>query len=72
MKKKKGQDRLKHWYDKGFWGVYKLNSPVCGSEFYTVNSNQQVCDQEKCKTKWNAIHQEIEETHCEESPESHN
>ncbi len=61
MKKKKGQDRLKHWYDKGFWGVYKLNCPVCGSEFYTVNSNQQVCDHEKCKAKWHTMQSDAEQ-----------
>ena len=58
MKKKNGQDRLKRWYEKGFWGVYKLNCPVCGIDFYTVNSNQQVCGQEKCRTKWEIKQQE--------------
>ena len=67
MKKKKGQDRRKRWYDKGFWGVYKLNCPVCGTEFYTVNSNQPVCGQEKCRTKWENEHRETEKTRHEES-----
>ena len=58
MKNKKDKDRLKRWYDKGFWGVYKLNCPICGTEFYTVNRNQPVCDLEKCRTKWEIMQQE--------------
>ena len=58
MKKKKEQDRLKRLYDKGFWGVYKLNCPICGTDYYTVNSNQQVCSHKRCRTKWEIMQQE--------------
>ena len=62
MKKSKSrQELLKHWYDKDFWGVYKLNCSVCGTEFYTVNSNQTVCDQVKCKAKWESMQREAEQ-----------
>jgi len=62
VKNKKSQEKLKRWYEKGFWGVYKLNCPVCGTDYYTVNNNQPICNQEKCKIKWATICQEAEES----------
>ena len=60
--KKKGnkQELLKRWYDKYGTGVFKKNCSVCGTEFYTVNSNQLVCDQKKCKAKREIMQQEAE------------
>ena len=61
--RKKGnkQERLKRWYDKYASGVYKKNCSVCGTEFYALFDNETVCDQKKCKAKWEAMKQEAEQ-----------
>ncbi len=48
---KKQQERLKRWYDKEFYWVQKKNCHVCGSEFYTLDSEQIVCKNGICETK---------------------
>lgn len=47
----KQQEKLKRWYDKEFYWVQKKNCPVCGSEFYTLDSGQTVCKNGICETK---------------------
>ena len=61
--KKKGnkQERLKHWYEKHGSDVFKKNCSVCGAEFYALFSNQLVCDNETCKSKWKAMQRETEQ-----------
>ena len=57
----KDKNRLKRWYEKGFPWVYKTNCSLCGAEFYTLDSRQEVCDQKTCKAKLEIMQQEAEQ-----------
>ncbi len=53
--KKLDQKTLKRWFEKGLPWTCKRVCAVCGSEFYTQAKDQPVCDQEKCRKKWDSM-----------------
>ena len=59
IKYKSEQEKLKNWYKKQFYWVFKKECSVCGSEFYTLWDNQVVCNCKDCKTKQEATNHEI-------------
>ena len=44
----KEQERLKRWYEKDFFWVYKRTCSVCGAEFYTHGINDTICHHGEC------------------------
>ena len=52
MKNNKEQEKLRRWYSKGFWGVYRKTCPVCGAEYFTLFSEQTVCNDRICEMKF--------------------
>ena len=60
----KEQEKLKRWYDKYHYWVYKRNCTVCGNEFYTNRESEFICHHGKCKVSRKTIQQgETKETY---------
>ena len=47
-KYEKEQEKLKRWYEKDFFWVYKRTCSVCGAEFYTHGINDSICHHGEC------------------------
>ncbi len=47
-KYEKEQEKLKRWFEKDFFWVYKRTCSVCEAEFYTHNLNDTVCHHGEC------------------------
>ena len=45
----KEQEKLRRWFGKDFFWVYKRSCSECGAEFYTHNMNDTVCHHGECK-----------------------
>ena len=56
MRKKPDQKTLKRWHEKHSYWVHEKNCTVCGSTFYTLFTNQAVCDKKDCQKKEKGWH----------------